>query len=167
MTSEPMEAAAQPPKAPRWVVILLAVSLGLNLVVAGAMASRYFGRPPHKGHGLSSFIATLPAERRAGLSSLVEEGRQRLRQQRDRIEAENRSVISDLRAEPFESARFVATLDRLAAAHGEMRRGAAGLLASLADKMSPEERCAFADWRERREQRRDRRRQRRSGADED
>ena len=45
------EAAAAPPRAPamRWWMALLVVSLALNLVVAGALAVRFFA-PQHFEH---------------------------------------------------------------------------------------------------------------------
>ncbi|MDX2288529.1 MAG: periplasmic heavy metal sensor [Hyphomicrobiaceae bacterium] len=164
--SPPVVSSSQP-QVPRWMAILLALSVGLNLIVAGVMAGRLLGPPHHKGHGFSSYIDTLPAERRAGFTSIVSEGRQQLKQHRDRIDMESRAVISDLRAEPFDRARFVATLGRLESAHGALRQGAADLIVALAEKMTPQERLAYAEWRERREQRRENRRKRRKESDEE
>lgn len=143
-----------PRKAPRWMIVLLVLSLGVNLLAAGAVigagltrakigddlrsaAARDLGRTP--------FVMALePADRRALARELRREaggfGADRAAL-RDRFER----LLTALRAESFDRAEVEGLI-------GEQRRVAVGrqeigerVLLDRLEEMSPEARRAYAD----------------------
>lgn len=142
-----------PAKAGRWVKILLAVSLALNLAVVGvvvgaALKSRNFdgGRAPDvRELNFGPFTGALNrAQRRALLQGFVAD-QPPLREMRDLIRAEFQLVLDAVRAQPFDPAAFQEALagqSRSTIARLEAGRKA---LEAVIIAMSPQDRAAYAD----------------------
>ncbi len=162
-TSPPPPAPA-PRTAPRWMKIVLALSLAANLAVVGLVAGAALkaggegGRP-----GMARDLAFGPysealtgEQRRALWRGMMADAPDR-GQMRAEFRADLDAVVASLRAEPFDAAAFRAALAqqnaRLAARVTAGREGLADLVAG----MSVAERLAFADRLEARlhERRRD------------
>ena len=142
-----------PPASPRWMRILLVVSLALNLLIAGAVVGMVLrGGPSPVGVrdvGIGPFAAALSPEDRAALrrdfiARTTESGTSR----RDRREA-MRALLAALRAEPFDPGALRAVLSRVSdRMSGRLDLGLSlieGRIATMADA----DRQAFADRLER------------------
>lgn len=135
------------PGAPRWMRILLIVSLALNLLIIGAVAGAVSsGKPAAARVGDVSFGPYTAALDRQDLRAL----RRTIRQEGGRIDwseaRENfRDFLQVLREEPLDLAKMT----RLFEAQSEMVRmrqdiGKEALLERIGE-MTPEQRAAFAD----------------------
>jgi uncharacterized membrane protein len=141
-----------PSGTPRWVKLLLVVSLALNLAVAGLVAGvvlKSGGGGPRGAQvrdlGFGPFSEALGAEDREALRRGFMERAPNLRELRQTLREDGAEVLAALRAEPFDPARLAAVL----AGQGERiaKRLALGqdLLAQRIAEMTPEARAAFAD----------------------
>lgn len=135
------------PRAPRWMRLLLIVSLGLNLLVAGAVVGVVLrgGPPPRLAEGVSPLIGALPeADRRAILREVRERGPD-IRENRGRLRDAFQSVLSEIRAEPLNPEALKAALDAQdSALKARFVIGREAVVARLA-AMSHDDRMAFAD----------------------
>ena len=106
--SETPEMPPQPPRAGRGIRIALAVSLALNVAVAGLVGGALLGRggpedpPALRMLGLGPFALALPADGRDQLRGRLEEMTPDLRAERTRIGMSLRHVQGALLAEPFD-----------------------------------------------------------------
>jgi uncharacterized membrane protein len=147
------KAPPPPAKAGRWVKILLAVSLALNLAVVGVVAgaalkARNFdgGRPPDiRELNFGPFTGALSRpQRRALLQGFVAD-QPPLREMRSLIRAEYQLVLDAVRAQPFDPIALQAALagqSRSTIARLDAGRKA---LEGVIIAMSPEDRAAYAD----------------------
>lgn len=138
-------------RTPRWMWIALIVSLGLNLLVAGVVASAAWHlRGGGFGHGgrITGFIETLPPERSQVLRQIVENSRQTIRPLRQEMRQERREAARLFAAEPLDSQALSGAGARLADLEMRLRQAYGQLMTELADKMTAEERRAFIEWRE-------------------
>lgn len=159
-SSEPEGGSPPPEKGGRrrWTGILLVVSLGLNLAVAGLIAGAVLRNSNDRSApvasqvarnlGLGPYLRALePADRRAlGMKArdrVIEAGgirAQRTTQRQNLVE-----VLASLRADPFDPARFAAALEAQAvAAEGLRRVGQAALVDHLSN-LNATDRAAYAD----------------------
>ncbi|MGR3503317.1 periplasmic heavy metal sensor [Pseudaestuariivita sp.] len=135
-------------RAPRWMRVVLALSLAFNLVVVGLVAGVLLqGRHgPRSADGAMRmpYIAALPPEAR---KALAQEARV---QRRDRADGADRRVafaesLALLRADPFDAGAFAehieAHLERSRPSH---QAGRAALVAYLSG-LPAEARAAYAD----------------------
>lgn len=132
-------------RCPRWMRVLLGVSLALNLLVAGlaAGAALRHGRAggmhaaPHSLAG--AMIRELPPQDRRALSALARDdlARDGHGDRRARRRAEAAAVTGALRAVPFDAAALRAVLDdqtrRRAAVQGELREFWLARVAAMSD----------------------------------
>lgn len=139
------------PAAPRWMRILLVVSLALNLLVAGLLVGAALGEGgPGRG--------PRPAELALGpLARALDEGDRRAILQdlhghpglqglgRDRRNAGLREIAAALRADPFEPDRAKAALAAQAEEIAHAQSAVQDALIARLAAMSPEARRAFAD----------------------
>lgn len=143
------------PKAPRapgrGIRIALAVSLALNLAVAGVVGGTLlggWGRPPNptvRDIGFGPFTAALSAQDREALGRAFREQAPDMRGMRREMRAEAGQMLQALRADPFDK---TALLQAIAAqdARGKARLELGQrLLAERLIAMTPAERAAFAD----------------------
>ena len=137
------------PAAPRWMRLLLVVSLSLNLAVAGATVGMILrGGPPPvavRDLGFGPFAAAFSPEDRAALrrdwiarTGAAGDGRRAMRE-------DMRALLDTLRADPFDQGALRTILARGAArTTGRLQLGMA-LIEDRVGTLSPSERRAFAD----------------------
>lgn len=133
-----------------WIV--LTISVGLNLLVAGVVASAAWHLHSRGGFGfqerLSSFLSTLPADRAESLSGILDRSRPELGPLRQEFRQARRDAVRLFAAEPFEKDAFATTNARLLEAEMKLRKGYIELMTELAENMTAQERQAFVEWRE-------------------
>jgi len=140
-------------RAPRWMWIALIVSLGLNLLVAGVVASAAWNLQHRDGFGfhgrLSSFLSTLPAERAETLRGIIDQSRPALRTARQEIRQQRREAARLFAAEPVDRRALAEAGVRLLDTELKLRQGYVQLMTELAESMTAQERRALVEWRER------------------
>lgn len=134
--------------APRWMRLVLVVSLALNLLVIGAVAGAAItGGGPWRGmeaHGGPMARALTPEDRRI-LRQRSLEARGDLRDGRRAHRAAMQELVTLLRATPFDAEAVEAQMRVVRVMLGErMAQGQSLLLDRLSD-MTPAERAAYAD----------------------
>jgi uncharacterized membrane protein len=149
----PKDDPVTPAPAPRWMRILLVVSLALNLLVAGATLGMVLrgGPPLAEGRevGFGPFAAALSPEdrselRRAFIARSIAEGDGRRAMREDM-----RALLGALRADPFDADALRAALAHVAGRHAGRLELGLSLIEDRVLAQSPEERLAFADRLER------------------
>lgn len=142
-------------RAPRWLLTVLVVSLLLNGLILGAVASRWHAMragPPVLGSSsnaqLFGFAVTLPRERRRAIWDSVEADRNAMRPLREAMHAARDEARKTLIAEPFDAEKYAAAQKRLFDAEQEMRLRALEVIQAIAKQLTPAERAAFARWEE-------------------
>lgn len=133
-----------------WLRILLLVSLGLNLLVAGAIIGHALrddrhGRVPRVDRMEAPMTYALSPEDRREIGKALRREYRKNRPSRQEIMAQYQGVVAALRADPFDPARVEeAFANQRAAAQSRMQLGQTLLLQRLTE-MSAADRQAFAD----------------------
>lgn len=135
-----------------WVKILLVVSLGLNLLVAGAVAGAFFsgGKWHHKGPPRLETLGgpltrALSDEDRRAIGMKIRQSYKDGKFSRDRHREEFDGLIADLKAVPFDPAAVKARLERIQGLfHERLSLGQSLLIERLAE-MDDAARAAYAD----------------------
>lgn len=149
---------------PRWVTLLLLLSLAANLAVLGLIGGAVIGvrdADEEAARRLPFLLRVMPETRHDEALALMEESRAErevLEQARAAAEAE---LLAAIRAEPFEPARLDTALAARTEATNERRGLVRAHMLELAGRMTPSERAEMADrmermlagWRERRQAR--------------
>lgn len=154
MTTEAvLPAPARERRAPRWMWIALVLSVALNLLVIGAVASatwhlRSGGFGPHAR--IERFLATLPQERAEALRATVNRSQEIIRPLRSEVREARKDLARVFTTEPVDKEALSATLARLTDAEMKIRQAYAQLTTELAASMTAEERQALAEWHEQR-----------------
>lgn len=138
---------------PNWLWAGLIVSVALNLLVAGTMASAWWTVSeeawPTRG-GLSrnvvSFVRSLPAERREVLRGPIDKVRQQIGPLRRAVYRQRQAVVRLVGAEPFDRARFEVETAKLVKAEMELRQAAHGPIAEVLALLTADERRQLASW---------------------
>ena len=144
--SQSPDTSARPPRLWR---IVLAVSLALNLAVAG-LALGAVVKHRHEGTDRSAprfgpFSDALDHQDRAALRGAFRAALPDFRDERAAIRAELAEVLPILRAEPFDRGALAAAMDRMGQRTAErLAKGQALMLDHIA-AMTPEARASFAD----------------------
>ncbi len=135
--------------APRWMTILLVVSLGLNLLVLGAALGLalkgghgWRGGPPS---GVGALHRALGPEDREVLRARMKDAFRDAPGGRAAFRGEMDALVSLLRAESFDAAAADAHMAQLREMYGARMDRAQGLLVSYWDEMGAEARAAYAD----------------------
>lgn len=140
-------------RAPRWMWVVLVVSLGLNLLVAGVVASAAWHFHARGGFGfqgrLAAYLSTLPPQRSEALQGIVSRAQPTLQPLRQEIRQTRREAAQIFAADPLDKEALAATHARLLDAEVRIRQAYAQLMTELAESMTVEERRAFIAWRER------------------
>lgn len=156
MTDAPEPKA--PSRTPRWVKIVLVLSLAFNLMIVGIAAGGFAGKDRKGGYrggpdrvsvpgdlAPRAFIAAIPREDRQGLAEAFrdrvrpEEGR------RDELRVRVQALLVALRAEPFDpDAISVLMMEQRSRILERQEKGQAVFLEYLTS-LTVEERVAFAD----------------------
>lgn len=138
------------PMAPRWMQILLGVSLGLNLLVAGLVVGAFFREDPETHRRAARDVAAAPflmalepKDRRAVILHLRSQS-VTLRQNRSEIRSRFNALIEAIGAEEFDRETVEALLgEQRSAATRRQSIGEKAFLDKL-ESMSAEERAAIA-----------------------
>ena len=148
----PVQSPEPPRRSPRWVKILLALSLSLNLLVLGVVVGavigfdRKFGGPEGadlRPLGLGPFALAMDREARDGVRDRID--RRGMRADALVLRAALADMQTALRSDPFDRALAEAALSDARAATGRMQlRGHEALLDQF-EGMSLEDRVAAAD----------------------
>lgn len=141
MTSDNVPAK---PAAGRGLRIALMVSLALNVLIIGGIATTLlcFGGKGshHRGSGLMGFVETLPSERAETVGAKLKTDREALAPLRQAQRDARSAARTALTADPFDAAAFKAALDKAADAGYEEKKARMGMLADLAAQLTPDER---------------------------
>lgn len=146
----PQSAPQTAPPAPgRGLKIALAISVALNLAVAGLAFGAWLHGGPWRGMGhdmsLGPFSEALSPEDRQALRQAVFADRDAVRAGRDAARAEFARLLAALRADPYDPASTDAALAAIVTrTAGRLEKGQA-LLQARIEEMSPDDRRAFAD----------------------
>lgn len=137
------------PSTARGVKIALALSVALNLAVAGLVAGAWMGDGPHRGMprdmSFGPFSAALDSDDRRAIRRALMERLGEFREQRAAAQAEFETLLTALRADPFDAGALKSALAALEARNAERLELGRSLIETRLIEMSPEERAAFAD----------------------
>lgn len=143
MTDEPRQGTR-----PRWLVVALVASLGLNLAVAGLVAGiAWHGPPPPggRGDGLWRYGADLPEPFRRDLGRAMRDGRGDWRGPHARLRAQREALAEALETEPYDPAAVVRVLRNERDLFDALANSAATLLLEQIARMAPRERATYAE----------------------
>ncbi|WP_170317559.1 periplasmic heavy metal sensor [Paroceanicella profunda] len=141
---------ASPARSPRWVKLLLAVSLGTNLVVGGLVAGALL-RPEHdRGTPFMAFnlrhaLRNLPEADRAAFDAINDEMRADMKPLLERSRDDRDQLQEILRADDFDADAMRGILEHQSDAFGAMFRQGTERAVDVLAGMSPEARRRFAD----------------------
>lgn len=139
-------------RTPRWVRVVLVLSLGANLAIAAMVAGAWLGHEPRPGGprifgptGVGFYARALTSDERHQLVEDLRGQRQALFEGRQQLHRHVRDLVELLRADQLDQT----ALEQVMSAQVERARGqialGSGSLVRLIEGMSPEERGAFAD----------------------
>ena len=134
---------------PRGVKIALALSVALNLAVAGLAVGAWLGDGPHRGMprdmSFGPFSEALDDDDRKAIRKALLSRLGEFREQRDAARAEFEALLVALRADPFDAGALKTALAALEARNAERLELGRSLIETRLIEMTPEERAAFAD----------------------
>ncbi len=144
--------------APRWMRVLLVMSLALNLLVVGAAAGFAIkGGPKMRGGppgGMGAMHRALSQEERSELKKQMIRNFRGRTDEREAFRQEMTGLVTLLRAEEFDAAAAADRMTRVRALFDDRVAAAQTLLIAYWGEMSPEDRVAYADRLEQELQRR-------------
>lgn len=143
-------------RTPRWIRLLLAVSLGLNLLVAGAFLGAALGRHGPWDHdatrggmprefGRTPFLSALSEEDRRAVGRALMREAGPLRENRADLRDRFERLLAALRAEPFDREAVAGLLAAQRAGGAARLDIAERVLLDRLGAMEPEERRAYAE----------------------
>jgi Spy/CpxP family protein refolding chaperone len=138
---------------PRYLFAGLIASLALNLlfvggIAAGAWHHRFGGR--HGETGLMSFANDLAEPHRQTIRDMVTTARESMRPQRQAMRRAWDEANATLTVEPFDKEKFKAAMEHVSEAENAYKVAVTTVLASIAEKLTPEERKELQQWRDKR-----------------
>ncbi|MFN3281085.1 MAG: periplasmic heavy metal sensor [Tabrizicola sp.] len=162
MTDQPgptPELSSPPPPVPpgaggsRWLKLALAVSVTLNLAVAGLVLGAWLGDGPRRGMprdlSFGPFSEALSEKDRRALRRDLMGRLGEFRTSREAARAEFNGLLAALRADPFDPGALRAALAAIETRNAERLELGRSLIEKRLIEMTPEERRAFADRLER------------------
>ena len=151
--TDPQTPAPPAPSAPRGMKIALALSVALNLAVAGLAVGAWLSDGPHRGMprdmSFGPFSAALDDSDRRSIRRALMERAGEFREQREAARAEFETLLASLRAEPFDPAAMKTALTAIETRNAERLQLGRNLIETRLIEMTAEERQAFADRLER------------------
>lgn len=143
-----------PPRNGRGLKIALAVSVALNLAVAGLVAGAWLSsegprRAMPRDLAFGPFSEALTREDRRALRQAFLDSAPDMRGLRDGARAEFQSVIDALRASPFQPDALTQALAAIETRHADRLALGRGLIETRLAQMTEAQRAAFADRLER------------------
>ena len=134
---------------PRGVKITLALSVALNLAVAGLAVGAWLGDGPHRGMprdmSFGPFSEALDSDDRRAIRKALMARLGEFRGQREAAREEFQALLTALRADPFEPEALKTALAALEARNAERLELGRSLIETRLIEMSPKERADFAD----------------------
>jgi len=156
------DGGTRPRGAGRWLKLALVASLALNLVVIGAMVSRWAGYHRDHGHrhwrhsdarhmppGMRLYAQAMPEPARERLRAEVAARKETWTKRRAALRAHVDEMVRTLRAEPFDAARLAELMAAQHAAMAGMIGEGQQLMVGQIAAMNPGDRSLFADRLER------------------
>lgn len=148
-TTPPIGVVPRESGGPRWIRIALAISVALNLAVAGLAAGAWLREGPHRGMprdmSFGPFTEALSPSDRRELRQAFGDRMPKFREARRETRAELEALLATLRATPFKPAAAEAAIETIARRTTERLDLGSDLLAGRIMAMSDAERLAFAD----------------------
>jgi uncharacterized membrane protein len=148
-----LEPSAPPVPGRRWVQVALAVSVGLNLAVAGLAIGAWIKDGPGRGMprdlSFGPFTEALSDGDRHALRDALGEKGQGFRAEREAMRGELAALLVTLRATPFDPAAAEAALSAITRRAADRLDLGRELIEARILAMSDAERMAFADRLER------------------
>ena len=137
------------PPTSRKLKIALAISVALNLIVAGLVGGAWLADSPHKGMprdmSFGPFNEALSWKDRQALRAALSERSGEFRKARDAARAEFDTLILLLRADPFDAAALKVALAAIQSRSAERLDLGRSLIESRLLEMSVADRLSFAD----------------------
>ncbi|MFY0613812.1 MAG: periplasmic heavy metal sensor [Hyphomicrobiaceae bacterium] len=134
-------------RAPRWMWIVLVLSVAINLVIAGmAIAAMLHFRKGGHGGSMSRFaryVDTLPEQRRSKLRDMLDSHRSRIRPLRRRLRKARRAARDAFKAEPYAREDLAKAYADVAEARIALTKARQALFPNLAELLTVEERREF------------------------
>jgi uncharacterized membrane protein len=127
----------------------LLCSLAVNLLGVGLIAGTFIAGPPHVSRGefgLKGFSHTLPPERGEMLRQSFHQHRPKIRELREAARAARLEATSVLVAEPYDKAKLRTSLTGVDEAESKLRSLVSDYFIDAAEKLTPQERVALAEW---------------------
>ncbi len=128
-------------------------SLAINLLVIGGIAAAVW----HHSHaprsvepGLLGFVKELSADRQDVVREEITAARESMKDQRTAVRKAWIDANALLTVEPFDKAKFKASLAALADVETHYKTGLNDALAETAERLTPDERKLLQSWREKR-----------------
>ena len=151
-TPTPSPTTGLPPASNRGLKIALAVSVAVNLGIAGMVGGiAWKGGPGGRADmmvrdfGFGPFNDALLPEDRKALRQTVLARADEIRVARQLMQADGVTILAALRAQPFDPASLGAALDAQARHLGERLKFGSDVIRDYILSLSPESRAAFAD----------------------
>lgn len=154
--SEHSAAGSLPPlprrRSPRWMRVLLVVSLSMNLAVAGLVAGRAMrvSDAAELGRFNARLVSMLPRDVRPEARELLLTDVAAANAMRDSLIEADRAAIAALRTSPFDRDAMAAALDRREALLSERNALRIRQMLALADALPTDARAALSDQLDRR-----------------
>jgi uncharacterized membrane protein len=136
---------------PRYVYFALIASLAMNLLFVGGFAAAawhlHHEMEEPKAPGLLSFIAGLPADRKAPLQKEILAAREAQKDLRANVRQSWLDANALLTVEPFDKAKFSAALAQLKDVEAHYRASIYNMVSDTAGMLTPDERKQLQKWR--------------------
>lgn len=139
------------PKPRNWLRILLVVSLGANLLIAGAFIGSSFSgksgreRNPSAQMPVGPYGRAFSKEDRQALRQSFEARRDTFRENRTQMRAFGQQLAEAVRAEPFDGDVVRAILTEQRVLQLSMQEAGSEIMVERLEQMAPEARAAFAE----------------------
>lgn len=144
-------------RTPRWLLVVLVLSLAANALVLGIMLRSFWhlrSAAAMSVDGLPStfgtYVRQLPPHRQEELRRDLGEGRARVFALRRELRQARQEAAQRFVAEPFDKVSFAESLAKIRVAESNLRELMQSRMPDIAAGMSLEERRAFLRWWERR-----------------
>ncbi len=127
----------------------LLCSLAVNLLGVGLIAGTFIAGPPQVSRGefgLKGFSHTLPNDRGEMLRQSFQQHRPKIRELREAARAARLEATSVLVAEPYDKAKLRSSLTGVDEAESKLRSLVSDYFIDAAEKLTPQERVALAEW---------------------
>ena len=142
-----------PAQGSRWWPALLIASLALNLLIGGAIATRFLTHGgPQRFIGASytqliprSFFAEMPSDRRRVLLDILRQYRKDFRADRDGTESVAAKLVDALVTEPYDVEKVKLVVSEFAGQSGKLAARGGDAALDIIGRLSPDERKILAE----------------------